>query len=445
MIRRVFERGAYADRALHAEAVGLEPRERALATRLAYGTVQRWGTLMHLVGVLADRPPQRLDPVVRAVVGLGLYQLLYADGIADHAAVNESVMLARRDGSEGGARLVNAVLRRAARDARTLVAELDDRTPEAAAVCHSVDVWLSRMWFEQLGAQRARSLLGAINEPAESALRVNTLVADPATVAGALGVGCRRDPDLPEALVLEGPFDAHGSELWSSGALMPQSRGSMLVARALDPEPGQRILDLCAAPGAKTTHLAALQSDQGEITAVESHPGRARALERTCGRMHVSSVGVQVGDAASPPALPGEFDRVLVDPPCSGLGTLQARPDLRWRATESSIAELVGIQRGILAAAAGAVAPGGLLVYSTCTISRLENEAQIERFLADHHDFALAEPRSDLSRWQHPDVASHLMALPDVHGTDGFFIARLRRDGAPPVRNGRPGPGTNAV
>jgi 16S rRNA (cytosine967-C5)-methyltransferase len=417
VVRRVFEQGAYADRALAAEAQRLAPRERALATQLAYGTVQRRATLDHVAERLVERPLEKLDQPVLAALRIGLFQLLYLDGIAEHAAVNESVALVKGSGRRG-AGLVNAVLRRGVTEGRAIVEELDDDEPESAAILHSVPVWLARLWWSELGARQARELLRRVNEPAESAVRVNTLLSTPRAVRSQLPVASRDADGLPEGLVLEGPFDAHGSELWREGAIMPQSRGSMLVARVLGPAPGDRVLDLCAAPGGKTTHLAALMGGRGEVIAVERHAGRARALARTCARMRADRVRVEVADAASALSVDGRFDRVLVDPPCSGLGTLQSRPDLRWRASEAGIARLALLQSEILAAGAAALSAGGTLVYSVCTISRGEGEQVIERFLDRHPTFVADELGRDGKR--------QLQLRPDRDGTDGFFIARLR-------------------
>jgi 16S rRNA (cytosine967-C5)-methyltransferase len=410
VIRRVFEQGAYADRALASEAAGLEPRDRALAMALSYGTVQRQATLDHVAEQFVRRPLDRLDAPVLAALRLGIFELLFLGGGTDYAVVNDSVELAKR-ASPHGAGLVNAVLRRTAREGAGMLEDLSDQTPEGAAVLHSVPGWLASKWWDELGAREARALLRVVNQPAESALRVNTLVAQPADVATELPVANRPVSDLPEALVLDGPFDVQGSELWRSGALQPQSRASMLVSRALDPQPGDRVLDLCAAPGGKTTHMAALMGDVGEIVAVERHPGRAAALERTAERLRATSVRVEVGDAGAPHA-DGPFNRVLVDPPCSGLGTLQSRPDLRWRARLGAIEELAVLQSGILAAGAEVLAPGGTLVYSVCTISRAEGPDVIERFLGCHADFTVDDTRQ---------------LLPHRDGTDGFFIARLQR------------------
>jgi 16S rRNA (cytosine967-C5)-methyltransferase len=411
VVRRVSEHGAFADRALHAEAAELDPRERAFATALAYGTVQRRGTLDHLIGLWSSRPLATLDPPVLAALRLGLFQVLFMDGVADHAAVNESVELVKAQ-SRGGAQLVNALLRRGVREGRDWLASLSDDDPLDAALLHSVPEWVAELWWRELGASEARALLRVVNQPAEAALRVNPLVCSVDDVISRVPVPAHRVDELPEALVLEGPFDAFSSSLFADGAIMPQSRGSMSVARMLDPAPGGRVLDLCAAPGAKTTHLAALMDGVGEVVAVERHPGRAAALARTCRRMRADGVRVVVGDAAEGSWGAGSFPSVLVDPPCSGLGTLQSRPDLRWRARADSIPELAALQERILAAGAAALTPGGTLVYSVCTISAAEGDSVVDRFVRENPGFV---------------VDDRVQLLPHRDGTDGFFIALLHR------------------
>jgi 16S rRNA (cytosine967-C5)-methyltransferase len=302
VVRRVFEQGAYADRAFRAEAdrLGLDSRDRAFAMRLAYGTVQRRGTLDHVIEALSDRSPGRIDPPLLAALRLGLHQLVFMDGVPDHAAVAESVELAKAAGSRGHG-FVNAVLRRAAREARGIVESLGESSPAEAAIRHSHPVWVAEAWWERLGPEAALDLMRTDNEPAESAVRVNTLRTGREAVlqelAGA-GIAARPVPSLPEAIVLEAPYDLHGSEAFRRGDVMPQSRASMLVARTVDPRPGERILDLCAAPGAKTTHLAALMGDEGEVVAVEQDPRRAEELRANAARLGVRSVRVVTGDAS---------------------------------------------------------------------------------------------------------------------------------------------------
>jgi len=428
VLRRVFEDGSFADRALHTAAADLSQRDRALATVLVYGTVQRKRTLDYILRKFVTRDLEGLDPPVLAALRLGLFQIVLLGGVSDYAAVNESVELAKAS-SPGGAQLVNAVLRRATRDGQKLLDKLDDKTPTHAAVLHSVPDWLAELWWEELGADEARELLSCINRPAENALRVNTLRGDLATAIEALPPTSHAQPapawgrtdglpEIPEGLVLSGAFDAYGSELWQQGRIMPQSRASMLVARVLDPQPGERVLDLCAAPGGKTTHLFALMGGEGELTAVEVHPGRARALQETCELMGAQAVQVVNADARSFSS-EHPFDRVLLDPPCSGLGTLQSRPDLRWQPRRGEVGELAAKQAELLRAAASQLKPGGSLVYSVCTISRAEGEHVVGAFLAERGGDFVSE-----GSWQ---------LLPSRDGTDGFFLSKLRHSPNAPL------------
>jgi 16S rRNA (cytosine967-C5)-methyltransferase len=379
VVLRTLAQGAYADRALHGEARGLEPRDRALAKQLAFGTVQRRLTLDHVIARHVDRT---LEPGVRAALQLGLFQLLFLDGVAAHAAIGEAVELAK---PSPGHRLVNAVLRRVQREGAELPS---DETPEGAAIRHSHPRWMVDLWWDWLGPDETRALLAADNEPAELALRVNALVDhDLGDVPG------RREG---ETIVVDGPFDALAHPGYAAGAFTPQSRASQLVARILDPQPGQRVLDLCAAPGGKTTHLSALMQGTGEVVAVERHPRRARALQATSARMRASNVTVVTADAKAYDGA-GRFDRVLLDPPCSGLGTLRSHPDLRWRTSPQAVARLAVEQDALLAAARRALAPGGALVYSVCTLSPGEERLAVE----------------DVRR-----------TFPHRDGTDGFYIAR---------------------
>jgi 16S rRNA (cytosine967-C5)-methyltransferase len=436
VLRRVFERGAYADEALQAESRALDARDRALAMRLAYGATQRRATLDRIIAQLANRAPERLDGAVLAALRLGLYELLYLGGAPDYAVVADAVELAKA-GGRGGHGLVNAVLRRAAREgAVALLGPLRDDTPAAAAVKHSHPEWIAQLWWRELGAEGARALMAADNEPGEVALRANTLFTDAELLARELPVSTHRDPYIPEALVLEEPFDAHGSPLWREGAFIAQSRAAMLVARVLGPRPEERVLDLCAAPGGKTTHLAALMEGSGEVVAVERNKSRAGVLARTAQRMRASNVRVEVSDAAATRLPAQAFDRVLVDAPCSGLGTLQAHPDLRWRVTPAAIAEMASDQARILAAGAAVLRPGGVLVYSTCTISPTENERLIAAFLNSNSDFRLDDLSAELPAYGFVlppaptggRAGGFLLTLPHRDHTAGFFIARLRRD-----------------
>jgi 16S rRNA (cytosine967-C5)-methyltransferase len=438
VVRRTFEQDAWADRALRAAAHrrGLDTRDRALAQRLAYGTIQRRGTLDHLIGTLAERPAEQLDAPLLAALRLGLYELLFAAGTPDHAAVDQAVELAKGagDGRGRGAGLVNAVLRRAVREGADLLAELSDETPAGAAVALSHPRWLAEMWWDELGPEQARELMAADNEPAETALRANELRSDPESMvrelahAGAAVERPKRPPAPPESVLVDGPITDAVARRIEAGELVPQSRASAAVVEVLDPQPGERVLDLCAGPGIKTTQIAARMRDEGEIVAVERSPGRAAEMGELCGRLGASCVQVVVADARDD--LGGGYDRVLVDPPCSDLGTLASRPDARWRKSPPLIAELAGLQGEILARGAGSLAAGGTLVYSTCTISRAENEDLVRGGLTEPPTGLRAdELGSEQAGLASPHDGRFLQTRPDRDGTDGFFIARLRREG----------------
>jgi 16S rRNA (cytosine967-C5)-methyltransferase len=397
VLRRVFEQDAFADQALHAEADGLDGRDRAFARQLAFGTVQRRRALDHVIDRLAKG--KKLDPPIRAALRLGIFQLLFLDGVPPHAAVAESVELVKRSRGSG---LVNAVLRRASSEGEELLAA----APEA--VRESYPDWLAELWAGAYGAETASKLMRRLNEPSELALRANRLKTTPEELAAEIG-GTVAGPEWPDAVLPEGPFDAHGHALWHQGHFMPMSRSSQRVAPFLGPQPGERVLDLCAAPGGKTTHLAALMGDEGRIVSVEQRPDRAEQLRTTASRMGATIVDVQVGDAADV-RTDGPFDRVLADPPCSGLGTLQARPDLRWRMTPERIAGLVAEQRRILHAALAAVRPGGVVVWSTCTLDPAENE----ELLRDVEGF---------------DLDDAVTLFPHDTGSAGFELTRLVSSG----------------
>jgi 16S rRNA (cytosine967-C5)-methyltransferase len=403
VLARVFREEAWADRAFRGEAdrAALDPRERAFAQALAYGAVQRVRTLDHVLERLSSRSLDQIQPEVRDALRLGALQIVWLDGVPDRAAVDQTVELVKA-ASPRAAGFANAIMRRAAREAAGIVDGLPEASPEEAALKHSHPDWLARMWWKQLGPDDTRALMARDNEPAESAIRVNTLRAQVEDVRAQLGVATATVDDLPEALVVKEAFDAHGSAAFERGLVMPQSRGSMLVARTLAPQPGERVLDLAAAPGAKTTHLAALMENRGEVVAVEVNPQRADELRANAERLGASIVDVRTHDAREP-VEPGGFDRVLLDAPCSDLGTLRSRPDARWRKSPDTIRELAELQGELLAAALAQLKPGGTLVYSTCTISLAEQP--------ETPPGATAEPPIQL--------------LPHRDGTDGFFIARF--------------------
>jgi 16S rRNA (cytosine967-C5)-methyltransferase len=401
VLQRVFEDGAYADRALRSASEGLDERDRALARQLAYGSIQRARTLDHAIEALGRRPVRKLDAPVRAALRLGCYQLAFLDGVPRYAAVNESVQLVRRARLERAVPFANAVLRRLADGARALVAALPEETPREAALRHSYPDWIAETWWHELGPDDARALMAAQNEEPETAVRLVR-----GEIAG------RPDPLVPGAWVVVRVDE----QALAEGRIWPQSRGSQLVGQVVGSRDGERTLDLCAAPGGKATMLA------GEVVAVEVDEARAEQLSATARRLGAESVRVVRADGRDlPPELDG-FDRALVDAPCSGLGVLASRPDLRWRAEP-----LPELQRELLRSAISRVRPGGTVVYSTCTINREENEDVVDAVLDDGAVVLDASLGDEWPAFRHRSRPELLQTLPHVHGTSGFFVARLRR------------------
>jgi 16S rRNA (cytosine967-C5)-methyltransferase len=385
---RVFEQDAYADRALRTAVASLDQRDRAFAQRLAYGTIQRVRTLDYAIEQLGRRPVRKLDPPVRAALRLGTYELGFMQ-TPRHAAVNEAVELVRRAKLERAVAFTNAVLRRVADGIEALLESL----PEGALE-HSYPDWVEQVWTRDFGREQALALMRAQNEAPETVVRLirGEIEGEPTDIPGAY-----RIERVDEDAVAEG-------RIW------PQSRGSQLAGHVVGARDGERTLDLCAAPGGKATMLA------GDVTAVEKHPGRARELEENAARLGATNVGVVCADALELPSELRDYDRALVDAPCSGLGVLASRPDLRWRAEP-----LPELQLALVRAAADRVRPGGTIVYSVCTLNADENEAIIDASGLG------AEPLGeDWAQFAHPKRPEFLLTRPDLHGTSGFFIARLR-------------------
>jgi 16S rRNA (cytosine967-C5)-methyltransferase len=383
VVRRVFEDGAYADRAIATAAEGLDPRDRALAQRIAYGTVQRKRTIDHGIEQLGGRAPAEIDPPVLAALRIAGYEVAWSEAPA-HAVVNDAVELVRRSGLGRATGFANAIARRLAEGFPALVAALP-----AGPLAESYPDWIHATWVRDFGEGEALALMRAQNEPAELVVRSSVPVGEATDVPGAYRL---------TRGALDGPAEGR---IW-------QSRGSQLAALVVGSQEGERILDACAAPGAKATML------RGEVTAVEVHHGRARELEENVRRLDASNVSVVNADVRELDE--SGFDRALVDAPCSGLGVLARRPDLRWRATP-----LPGLQLELVHAAAERVKPGGTIVYSVCTLNSDENEAVV--------DASALEPIPLGDEWPsfaHPRRPEFLLTTPHRHGTSGFFIARLR-------------------
>ncbi|MBI2988504.1 MAG: 16S rRNA (cytosine(967)-C(5))-methyltransferase RsmB [Deltaproteobacteria bacterium] len=434
ILLKVETRNAYADILLDhlLKRTALSARDRALLTQLVYGTLRWRGRIDWYLARSLRRSLAGTKPYLRNLLRLTLYQLLFLNRIPDYAAVNEAVELAKRHGGKKAGGLVNGV-------ARTVLREKERQPPAETDVVSQLSNfwshpdWLVKKWLDYFGRDETESLLQANNEEALLTLRANRLKGDRAALVELLragGFNADPAPWSPQGICLKQSSAADQLPGFEQGLFQIQGEASQLVGYILDPRPGERILDGCAAPGGKTAHIAELMQDRGEVVAADISARGLEKLKQNVRRLGLTSVRPFLVDATRglPGALAGPYDRILVDAPCSGLGTLRSHPEAKWRREERDIQRLSGLQKKIVNRISAYLRPGGILVYATCTLTREENEEVVEDFLDRQRGFVLESAASCLPE-EAGSLASgkYFLALPHKHNTDGFFAARMRR------------------
>lgn len=433
------QKAAYPDRLLRvtlSRHPNLDPRDRALLTELVYGVLRWQGRLDWHIDLLSKIRPDKISPPIRVLLRMALYQLLFLDRVPAHAAVNEAVALCKSTQPEHLVRFVNGLLREASRRGNNWNwPSAEESVDERIAVLHAHPLWFVRRCIQELGASETEKLCEANNRPAAMVLRVNglkTQVSDVIDALGREGVEASAALHLAEAVHVTSPkMDIASTKPYREGWIQIQDEASQLVGHLVAPMPGERVLDLCAGFGGKSTHLAILMRDQGEILAVDRSAWKLEDLQDNARRQGLTVIRTLSQDVMEiTPEKVGLFDRVLLDAPCSGFGVLRRNPDIKWRRHPKDPYRFSQLQSQLLRHAVGLVRPGGTLVYATCTIFEEENERVAEGFSA-------GEPSSDLEQavpylpgghalWT---AGPYLRTWPHRHNMDGFFGARFRRTG----------------
>ena len=406
----IFKNSAYSNLALKERMIkckGMSDPEKALLTNLVYGVVSRHYTLIHIIGKYSSIKPKKLADYVRIILELGLYQLLYTDKIPESAAVNESVKLAKRYGRKGSDRFVNAVLRSFCRDGCQI--SYPDNADQYLSVKYSYSIDMVKQFINNFGRERAEKVMAALNEPAPLMLRANTLKCSAEQLIIELNKRGIKAGLCEDSLIHSEGFDIAESDLYKNGYFSVQDRAAYNAAIALAPQPGETVIDMCAAPGGKSTHIAELMNNQGHIISCDIHEHKINLIKGSAKRLGIDIIDARISDGtAENPALIGTADRVLCDVPCSGWGIIRRKPDIKLG--KSNIDELPEIQLKILKNGAEYVKPAGTLVYSTCTLNSLENDDVISAFLSGNSEFEKQYEKT---------------YFPDTDGSDGFYICRL--------------------
>jgi len=437
ILLRIEREDSYADILVDRElSTGqLEGPDRGFLTELVFGVLRRRGTLDHVIDCFSDRKTAKLERVVAILLRLGLYQELFLDRVPVSAAVNETVKLAKIHAPRA-AGFVNAVLRRADRERESI--PWPDRSADLAAFLaarYSQPRWLVEQWIGQLGPIEAESLAAAMIETPPLTLRVNTLKASRDEFLARLeaaGVAARPTDYSPVGIHILSAAHPAGLSGFAEGLFTVQDESSQLASLFLDPQPGQRVLDLCAAPGGKTTHLAQLMENRGSLLACDLDKRKLRRIEETAERLGISVIETMSLDGSLPLDALGArtFDRILVDAPCSGLGVIRRNPEAKWRLSLFDSSRLAQLQGAILQNAADRLETGGILVYSTCSTSTEENEAVIDVFLSERHDFVVENLRDLFPRYAELCTDRGMFrGWPHRYGMDGFCAVRLKKIG----------------
>lgn len=432
------QKGAYSNISINKYLEGHDLRDidKAFITDLVYGTVRWKLSIDWVIEQFSSVKLKKISPWILNILRLGAYQLLYTQKVPESAACNESVSLSRKYGHEVSSRYVNAVLRNIARKKTEIkYPDIDSEYPLYLSVRYSHPEWLVREWLERFGNAFTEGLLAANNEQPDFIIRANLLRTTREGLIEELkreGIEASEGRYSDEAVIIKNPAFLFKSNAFSKGLFQVQDESSILAGRILNPKPGDLTIDVCSAPGGKATHLAQIMENKGEVIARDIHPHKIKLINDSAKRLGMDIVHTELYDATRfDENLSGKADCVLVDAPCTGLGIIRKKPDIKWSKEAEDKKEINELQFKILTVASGYLKNGGSLVYSTCTVEREENEGIVERFLEANRDFKPVDITSLIPEKLAKTSASqgYVQLYPNIDKTDGFFIAKLEKRG----------------
>lgn len=431
----VFEKNAYANLSLQKvlRKYNLSHAEKGLLTEIVYGVCRHYNYLTWIIGKLSSRPVRKIHPSVRILLVTGLYQLIYLSKIPESAAVNETVKIAKKVTHFGNVRFVNAILRNYTRKKKNLAIPSKDKDYwKHMTLTYNEPEWILKLLASQYGKERMEKIAAEYNRIPVLEIRANTLRISPEDFKKKLQENHMEAEEIPFIPGGAGFRISHGADFFNSaifrkGLAYVESGSSMVPAAVLNPSENDHVLDMCAAPGGKTINIAQMMNDRGHIDSWDLYEHKVRLITENTKKLGITSVSASVHDSTKDePSLHEKYDKVLLDAPCSGLGVLQKKPEIRWMRDEQSMKEFPPLQAALLERAASYVKPGGVLVYSTCTLNKEENENQVAAFLKKHPEFTT-------DAFTLPEIGTvktgELTLWPDIWHTDGFFIARMVKKG----------------
>lgn len=428
IIQRVLEEGAYSNLVLSNELSNreIEDNDKGLITEIVYGTLRRKRTLDVLIGNFV-KDINLIDTTVLNILRVAIYQMYFLDKIPDYAACNEAVEEAKEVSLEAS-KLVNGILRNYIKDEKEIV--VPGNRIDELAYKFSFQPWMIRLFIKQYGEERTMRLMAGLNETPKVTVRVNEFKAEYDEVYEKLeeiGYNIEEGYACPEAIAIKGGKGVENNELFKEGLITVQDESAMLVAPLLDLKEGDKVLDLCAAPGGKTTHIAELLSNTGEVLAFDLHENKLSLIEENANRLGLNNIVCKAMDATK---LNSDYisygDKVLIDVPCSGLGIIRKKPEIKWNKTRQQLKDLVPIQREIMENAWQYLKPGGTLVYSTCTLNKEENEENLQWFLSKHNDAEVEKIYIGNNNNFIYNEDGSLTILPN-DSMDGFFIGKIKK------------------